>query len=73
MENYANMCAQKYLIQHVRGAAWKRYMSPVYTFLWNYCIRLGFLDGKAGIMHACMIANYTYRKYSVLHQLEQNK
>jgi glycosyltransferase involved in cell wall biosynthesis len=69
METYADLCARKYLLKKVKGAGWKRYLSPTYTFLWNYMIRLGFLDGKAGFLHAWTIAKYTYRKYSILYQL----
>ena len=73
MENYADMCARKYFSRGVKGAAWKRYLSPIYTFMWNYFIRLGLLDGKAGLIHAYMIAAYTYRKYSILFHLEKKK
>ena len=73
METYAVMCAQKYFKQKVKGAGWKKFISPVYTFILNYIIRLGFLDGKTGLRHAIMITEYTYKKYSVLHNLLRAK
>lgn len=47
----------------------KRFLSPVTKFLWDYFIRLGFLDGKSGFL-VCRISGYaTYLKYKKLHEL----
>ena len=70
MERYALLSATKYLQQQKGGAAWKQYVSPVISFLRNYCWRLGFLDGWAGWQLACITARYTHRKYARLLQLQ---
>ena len=73
MDDYAIMCAKKYYNQNVKGSSWKRFLSPIYSFLMTYIVRLGFLDGKVGILHAKIITNYTYKKYSVLYNLQKGK
>jgi len=37
---------------------------PQYTFLWNYIFRLGFLDGREGLLLHLYHATYTSWKYS---------
>lgn len=71
MDRYADLCAQKYLMKNVQGARWKKVLSPIHTFFWNYFVRLSFLDGMAGLQHAQMIAAYTRKKYTRLYQLQQ--
>ncbi len=73
MESYALLCAKKYHLKKVSGAVWKRFLSPIYTFYWNYFIRLGMLDGRAGLIHATIIAQYTFRKYAELYNLEKKR
>jgi glycosyltransferase involved in cell wall biosynthesis len=72
MEAYAILCSKKYYSHRVKGAQWKKWLSPIYTFLWNYFIRLGFLDGMPGLYHATMLASYTHKKYDELHHLIKN-
>jgi glycosyltransferase involved in cell wall biosynthesis len=69
MNQYAQLCAQKYFARKITGAQWKRFLSPLYTFLLNYFLRLGFLDGKEGLFLALKIADYTFKKYNELHRL----
>jgi glycosyltransferase involved in cell wall biosynthesis len=71
LNRYAQLCAEKYFAQQRTGAWWKRYVSPLYTFMMDYILRLGFLDGKAGLILALKIANYTFNKYSHLYQLHK--
>ena len=71
MGRYADLCAQKYHLKNIKGAGWKQVLSPVYTFIWNYIIRLGFMDGLAGWEHARMIAQYTQKKYAQLYRLQK--
>lgn len=71
MMQYARLCAKKYYNQNKLGARWKRFVSPVYTFLLNYIIRLGILDGKEGLILAMKIANYTYHKYNELFHMRR--
>ncbi len=47
-----------------KGPLWKLILSPVAKFFWDYFIRLGFLDGRAGF-RICRISAYaTYLKYA---------
>ena len=41
-------------------------VSPVSKFFRDYCLRLGFLDGKSGLVIAALSAYATYLKYSKL-------
>ena len=72
MMQYAKLCAIKYYAKNKSGARWKRLVSPLYTFLLNYFFRLGILDGKAGLILAGKIANYTYQKYNALYHLQKS-
>ncbi|MBU6158604.1 MAG: glycosyltransferase family 2 protein [Bacteroidetes bacterium] len=73
MKIYAEKCAQKYLHKKVKGSWWRQYLSPVYTFCINYLVRLGFLDGYAGLSNAWEIAVYTRNKYVYLYRMEKGK
>jgi glycosyltransferase involved in cell wall biosynthesis len=73
MRHYAMLGAEKYFSQG-RKATWlKRRLSPVFTFLLNYVLKLGFLDGRNGFINARMTAHYTFLKYARLRVLEQQK
>lgn len=71
MKIYAEKCAQKYLLKNIKGAWWRQYLSPVYTFCINYLVRLGFLDGYAGLSNAWALAVYTRNKYVFLYKMEK--
>jgi glycosyltransferase involved in cell wall biosynthesis len=68
---YAKLNAQKYFRQGKKSSFIKRYISPIFSFIHNYIIRLGFLDGKEGFMIAKTTAYYTYLKYSFLKKMQQ--
>jgi len=56
--------------QQGKKAGWlKRYLSPLFSFIQNYIFRLGFLDGKEGLLIARTTARYTYLKYTYLKEL----
>ena len=66
---YALTNAQNYF-QRKKKATWiKQYLSPSFMFFKYYVLRLGFLDGWAGLFSARMAALYTYIKYARLHEL----
>jgi glycosyltransferase involved in cell wall biosynthesis len=73
MKMYAEKCAQKYFLKNVKGAWWRQHLSPLYTFCINYLVRLGFLDGYAGLSNALEIAIYTRNKYVFLYRMEKKK
>ena len=66
---YAQMSAEKYLLQNKKAPLAKRYFSPVFNSLKSYIFQLGFLDGYTGWISAKTIAYYSWLKYFYLHQL----
>lgn len=68
---YAMLNAAKYRARGKR-ATWlhRRFAGPL-SFIKNYFIRLGFLDGEAGYTIAKMNAWYTWMKYARLSELEK--
>ena len=52
-----------------KGPLWKLVLSPVAKFIWDYFIRMGFLDGRAGF-RICRISAYaTYLKYAKIRRV----
>ncbi|MES2274829.1 MAG: glycosyltransferase family 2 protein [Bacteroidota bacterium] len=68
--HYASLSAKKYYNSGKRSNYIKLYISPVFNFLRNYFLYLGFLDGKEGWQIAISTANNTWLKYHYLHRLE---
>lgn len=66
---YARLNAQKYFEQGKKGNFFKQYLSPLFSFIQNYFFRLGFLDGKEGLLIARTTARYTYLKYACLNEM----
>lgn len=55
-----------------KKASWtKLHLSPVFTFIKEYILKFGFLDGAMGFKIACLNYNYTKQKYQKLHLLQQ--
>ncbi|HEX2606317.1 MAG TPA: glycosyltransferase family 2 protein [Flavisolibacter sp.] len=71
--NYALLNAEHYLAKGKKATWIKQYVAPSVTFLKYYVLRLGFLDGWAGLFSARMAFLYTYLKYARLHELEKLK
>lgn len=70
---YALINAENYFKQG-RKATWvKKYLSPKLTFIKYYLLRLGLLDGWAGLFAARMAALYSYLKYARLQELWNEK
>ena len=62
--------AAKALFSAGKKAGWiKRFLSPLFRFLYSYFFRLGFLEGAAGYYVASISAWASYHKYRRLHQL----
>ncbi len=49
----------------------KIFLSPLWSFINGYFLRLGFLDGQHGLVIATQTANQSYRKYHKLKQLHK--
>lgn len=62
-ERYATLFATK-ARRHQRSPSWpKIWLNPGWRFFRDYLIRLGILDGKAGLQIAWEAARYTHLKY----------
>jgi glycosyltransferase involved in cell wall biosynthesis len=48
-------------------------IAPLFTLLWNYIFRLGFLDGREGLLLHVYHSAYTSWKYAKAWQLARNK
>jgi glycosyltransferase involved in cell wall biosynthesis len=67
---YAKLSAKKYFLTGKKANVIKLYVSPIFSFLKNYIVYLGFLDGREGWDIAKTIAKNTRRKYHFLSKLE---
>lgn len=63
---YAKLSAKKYFRAGKKAGLIKLYISPVFGFIKNYVVRLGFLDGKEGWDIAKTTVKNTRRKYHFL-------
>lgn len=72
MNSYAMMNAENYFRGGKKYSSLKKYISPAFSFLNNYIFRLGFLDGKEGLICARMTASYTFRKYKLLEEFNRS-
>jgi hypothetical protein len=48
-------------------------LNPAATFLYNYIVRLGFLDGRAGLLQHLNHSVYIHWKYVKAWQMEQTR
>jgi glycosyltransferase involved in cell wall biosynthesis len=70
---YAKLSAKKYFNTGKKANAIKLYISPIFGFLKNYIIYLGFLDGREGWDIAKTTVKNTRRKYFYLSQMENKQ
>lgn len=71
MQHYAGLGAEKYFRQGKKAGWFKRRLSPFFTFLHYYILKLGFLDGRNGLISARMTAWYTAMKYTKLKEMRE--
>ena len=71
MNKYASLNAEKYFKQGKKAGTFRTYLSPVFSFIFNFFFKLGFLDGATGFYCAKVNAEYTFQKYKRLDQLNQ--
>jgi hypothetical protein len=60
---YADIAAKAMFDAGKKSSLVQLVFSPVAKFIRNYCVKLGFLDGKAGLTIAWISALETYWKY----------
>lgn len=68
---YAILAAEKYFRKGKRSGWIQTRMAPGFSFFRHYIMKLGFLDGREGFICAKMSAHYTFLKYTMLKELEQ--
>jgi len=71
MKKYAALNAEKYFKQGKKANIFRIYLSPVFSFIFNFFFKLGFLDGTTGFSCAKVNAEYTFQKYKKLKELNQ--
>jgi glycosyltransferase involved in cell wall biosynthesis len=69
MDRYSTLGAEILVAKGRRSRSWLSFLFniwiiPVITFKWNYIVRLGFLDGREGLLLHLYHAVYTSWKYS---------
>lgn len=69
MINYAQLKAKELHIKGIQPNAFLLLVKPVYKFLYSFIIRLGFLDGKKGIIICYLNALSVYKRYPFLKKL----
>ena len=67
--NYGKFKAQEKLIKNLKPNFLIKFLHPIYNFLYNYIIRLGFIDGKKGIIICYLNAYSVYVRYQELKKL----
>jgi glycosyltransferase involved in cell wall biosynthesis len=70
---YARLNADKYKDRGKKTSWVKLYFAPFFTFIHNYIIRLGFLDGYEGYLTAKTTAWYTFLKYAYLKNAQRQQ
>jgi glycosyltransferase involved in cell wall biosynthesis len=77
MDRYSTLGAQIVVAKGKTGRSlfgfyYNILMIPFFTFLWNYVFRLGFLDGREGLLLHLYHSTYTSWKYSKAWQTTRN-
>jgi glycosyltransferase involved in cell wall biosynthesis len=70
-DHYACLSAGKYLMNNKKPTFLKLHIAPLFHFIKNYIVFLGFMDGKAGWDIARMISKHTRLKYRLLKEMPE--
>ena len=71
MKSYAKLKAQELHNKSLKPNAFHYIIKPLYRFLYGYIVRLGFLDGRKGIIICYLNALSVYKRYSYMKQLSK--
>lgn len=52
---------------------WKVMLNPTWAFIKQYLIDGRFIQGRYGFVYACLFTHYTFNKYFMLYQMNQQK
>lgn len=72
MINYAKLKAKELHNKGVKPNAFHYYIKPAYKFLHSYIIRLGFLDGKKGLIICYLNALSVYKRYPFMKETSED-
>ena len=64
LDRYTDLAAHELLDSGKRVGPWRPLLTPLHSFVKAYVLKLGFLDGRAGLTIARMAARYVRLKYS---------
>ncbi|MFI5135828.1 MAG: hypothetical protein ACHQD9_08250, partial [Chitinophagales bacterium] len=66
---FATIAAKEMFLQRRKISSSVIFLKSAFTFIRNYFLLLGFLDGKSGWQIASIASNYTFTKYSLLKKM----
>jgi len=72
LNNYSTLSAQDSFDLGKKPGIFKLIFSPLHSFIKNYFIKLGFLDGVFGFLVSINVAHYSFLKYAKLIELYKN-
>jgi glycosyltransferase involved in cell wall biosynthesis len=70
---FTTLAAEELFRRGRRAGFWRIHLSPVWKFVLDYFLRLGFIDGSAGFRIAWISAGATRMKYLKLERLRSRK
>ncbi len=73
MVSYGKLKAKEELAKGIRPNAYHYYLHPAYKFLYQFIVRLGFLDGKKGVIVCYLNALSVYVRYQELKKIRERK
>jgi hypothetical protein len=78
MNRYSTIAAEALVASgRVRDSSlwlkWNALLNPAATFLYNYFLRLGFLDGRAGLLQHINHSVYIHWKYAKAWEFSRHK
>jgi glycosyltransferase involved in cell wall biosynthesis len=70
-DHFTTLAAEELFRRGRRSSPWRLHLGPVWKFVLDYVLRLGFLDGAPGLRIAWISAGATRMKYAKLRRLER--
>jgi glycosyltransferase involved in cell wall biosynthesis len=72
-DRFSSIVADSYFKAGKRTSFLRKLVNPCWAFVYGFIIRMGFLDGKKGLIIALNQARYTFLKHKKLLLLQQQK
>ncbi len=73
LQRYATWAAQDYASKTAKIGVWQLYFKPVFRFFKHYIFQKGFLDGRAGLIIAFLMAFGVFLRYAKLYEQRLKK